>query len=78
MYFLTAKRQVRALIKVTKLLNLEVDMHASHPLAGFTCTENGCSSTEPSLHTSKLKIVEINMMHNLEMNHVAFFKKKIF
>ena len=77
-YFLTANQQERTLIKVTKLLNLEVDMHVSHLLAGFKCTENRCRSTGTSLCASKLKIVKINITHNLKLNHVAFFKKKYF
>ena len=36
-----------------------------YELAGFTCTENGLSSSETSLYTSKLKIVEINIMQIL-------------
>ena len=35
-------------------------------------------ATETSLYTSKLKIVETNIMHNLKLNHAAFFKKQIF
>lgn len=64
-HFLTADRQERPLIKVTnaKLLSLEVDMHVFHPFAGFICTKNGCSLTKTSLNTSKLKIVQIIMMH---------------
>ena len=58
--------QERALLKVREFLHL--DMYASHSLADFTCTENGLStsSTEASLYTSKLKIVEINIMQILQ------------
>ena len=61
---------------MTEFLHLEVDMYASHPLAGFTCTENGLSSSETSLCTSKLKIVEINIMQIINSIMYRLLRKK--
>lgn len=58
-----SQEQERALFK--KFLHLEVDMNSSHPLAAFTCIENGLISFETSLYTFKLKIVELYIMQIL-------------
>ena len=51
-------------------------MYASHPPAGFTCTKNGLSSSETSLYTSKLKIIEINITQILNSIMKRLLRKK--